>query len=104
MCITICRKFCPDRGVTAGYADQIQAKYTAKQGVQIVEMIFSNMLQASPLIVYKYMLNVNIRVDLSEKLCYPYYWLLFTPFTVTRFAMHRNHAKHDFAPQFSGFL
>ena len=34
---------------------------------------FSNMLQASPLIVYKYMLNVNIRVDLSEKLCYPYY-------------------------------
>ena len=34
---------------------------------------FSNMLQASPLIVYKYMLNVNIRVDLSEKLCYPNY-------------------------------
>ena len=65
---------------------------------------FSNMLQASLLIVYKYMLNVNIRVDLSEKLCYPYYWLLFTPFTVTRFAMHRNHAKHDFALQFSGFL
>ena len=65
---------------------------------------FSNLLQASPLIVYKYMPNVNIRVDLSEKLCYPYYWLLFTPFTVTRFAMHRNHAKHDFAPQFSGFL
>ena len=30
--------------------------------------------------------------------------LLFTPFTVTRFAMHRNHAEHDFAPQFSGFL
>ena len=40
MCITICRKFCPDRDVAAGYADQIQAKYTAKQGVQIVEMIF----------------------------------------------------------------
>ena len=32
------------------------------------------------------------------------YWLLFTPCPVTRFAMHRNHAKHDFAPQFSGFL
>ena len=30
--------------------------------------------------------------------------LLFTPFSVTRFAMHRNHALHDFAPQFSGFL
>ena len=28
--------------------------------------------------------------------------LLFTPFTVTRFAMHRNHALHDFAPQLSG--
>ena len=30
--------------------------------------------------------------------------LLFTPCPVTRFAMHRNHALHDFAPQFSGFL
>ena len=30
--------------------------------------------------------------------------LLFTPFTVTRFTMHRNHALHDFAPQLSGFL
>ena len=30
--------------------------------------------------------------------------LLFTPFTVTRFARHRNHALHDFAPQLSGFL
>ena len=39
---------------------------------------FSNLLQASPLIVYKYMLNVNIRVDLSEKLCYPYYCSLVT--------------------------
>ena len=39
---------------------------------------FSNMLQASPLIVYKYMLNVNIRVDLSEKLCYPNYCSLVT--------------------------
>ncbi len=39
---------------------------------------FSNLLQASPLIVYKYMSNVNIRVDLSEKLCYPYYCLLVT--------------------------
>ena len=39
---------------------------------------FSNLLQASPLIVYKYMSNVNIRVDLSEKLCYPYHCLLVT--------------------------
>ena len=30
--------------------------------------------------------------------------LLFTPFTVTRFAMHRNHALHDFAPQLSDFF
>ena len=30
--------------------------------------------------------------------------LLFTSFTVTRFAMHRNHALHDFALQLSGFL
>ncbi|WP_334297765.1 DUF6783 domain-containing protein [Blautia faecis] len=27
-------------GITAGYADEIQAKYTAKQGVQIAGMIF----------------------------------------------------------------
>ena len=32
------------------------------------------------------------------------YRLLFTTFTATRFAMHRNHALHDFAPTFSGFL
>ena len=30
--------------------------------------------------------------------------LLWTEWTVTRFAMYRNHALHDFAPQFSGFL
>ena len=30
--------------------------------------------------------------------------LLFTPFTVKHFAMHRNHALHDIAPQLSGFL
>ena len=31
-------------------------------------------------------------------------WLPFATFTVTSFAMHKNHALHDFAPQFSGFL
>ena len=31
-------------------------------------------------------------------------WLSFATFTVTSFTMHKNHALHDFAPQFSGFL
>ena len=30
----------PDEGVVAGYGNRIRAKYTAKWGVQIVEMIF----------------------------------------------------------------
>ena len=40
MCVTICGRFCPDEGVVAGYGNRIRAKYTAKWGVQIVEMIF----------------------------------------------------------------
>ena len=40
MCGTICGRFCPDEGVVAGYGNRIRAKYTAKWGVQIVEMIF----------------------------------------------------------------
>ena len=40
MCVTICGRFCPDEGVVAGYDNRIRAKYTAKWGVQIVEMIF----------------------------------------------------------------
>jgi len=38
--VTICGRFCPDEGVVAGYVNRIRAKYTAKWGVQIVEMIF----------------------------------------------------------------
>ena len=38
--LTICGRFCPDEGVVAGYGNRIRAKYTAKWGVQIVEMIF----------------------------------------------------------------
>ncbi len=53
--------------VATGYADQIQAKIYCKAGRADCGNDFSNMLQASPLIIYKYMLNVNIRVDLSEK-------------------------------------
>ena len=40
MCVTICGRFCPDEGAVAGYGNRIRAKYTAKWGVQIVEMIF----------------------------------------------------------------
>ena len=40
MCVTICGKFCPGEVVVAGYDNRIQAKYTAKWGVQIAGMIF----------------------------------------------------------------
>ena len=40
MCVTICGRFCPDEGAVAGYGNRIRAKYTAKWGVQIAEMIF----------------------------------------------------------------
>ncbi|MFZ2932031.1 MAG: DUF6783 domain-containing protein [Blautia wexlerae] len=40
MCVTICRRFCSNKGVIAGYDNQIREKYTSKWGVQIVGMIF----------------------------------------------------------------
>ena len=40
MCVTICGRFCSDEGAVAGYGNRIRAKYTAKWGVQIAEMIF----------------------------------------------------------------
>ena len=43
--VTICGRFFPDEGVVAGYGNRIRAKYTAKWGVQIVEMIFRHALE-----------------------------------------------------------
>ena len=40
MYVTICGRFCSNKGVIAGYDNRIRAKYTAKWGVQIVGMIF----------------------------------------------------------------
>ena len=40
MCVTIYGKFCSNKGVVAGYGNQIRAKYIAKWGVQIMGMIF----------------------------------------------------------------
>ena len=36
----ICGRFCPVEGIIAGYDNRIRAKYTAKWGVQIAEMLF----------------------------------------------------------------
>ena len=51
MCVTIYGKFYSNKGVVAGYGNQIRAKYIAKWGVQIMGMIFqtrsSNYLMAS---------------------------------------------------------
>ncbi len=49
MCVTICGRFCPDEGVVAGYNNRIRAKYTAKWGVQIAEMIFQTRSRACTL-------------------------------------------------------
>ena len=46
MCVTICGRFCPDEGAVAGYGNRIRAKYTAKWGVQIAEMIFQTRSRA----------------------------------------------------------
>ena len=40
MCVTICGRFCPDKGAVAGYGNRIRAKSPAKWGVQIAGMIF----------------------------------------------------------------
>ena len=42
--------FCPDEGVVAGYGNRIRAKYTAKWGVQIVEMIFQTRSRAKDIL------------------------------------------------------
>ena len=40
MCVTIYGRFCSNKGVVAGYGNQIREKYIAKWGVQIMGMIF----------------------------------------------------------------
>ena len=40
MCVTIYGRFCSNKGVVAGYGNQIRTKYIAKWGVQITGMIF----------------------------------------------------------------
>lgn len=40
MCVTIYGRFCSNKGVVAGYGNQIRTKYIAKWGVQIMGMIF----------------------------------------------------------------
>ena len=50
-----------------------------------------------------YKIHTNQFYSLTIPLCIVA-WLSFATFTVTSFTMHKNHALHDFAPQFSGFL
>ncbi|MEQ2748382.1 DUF6783 domain-containing protein [Blautia wexlerae] len=37
MCITICRRFCSNKGVVASYGKQIWAKYIAKWACRLWE-------------------------------------------------------------------
>ena len=40
MYVTICGRFCPDKGAVAGYGAFIRAKYAAQWGVHLAGMIF----------------------------------------------------------------
>ena len=40
MYVTICGRFCPDKGAVASYGNRIRAKYAAKWGVHLAGMIF----------------------------------------------------------------
>ncbi|WP_319017178.1 MULTISPECIES: DUF6783 domain-containing protein [Blautia] len=42
MCVTICGRFRPDESAVVGYGNRIRLKYTAKWGVQIAGLLFSN--------------------------------------------------------------
>ena len=46
MCVTIYGRFCSNKGIVAGYGNQIRTKYIAKWGVQIMGMIFSTRSRA----------------------------------------------------------
>ena len=46
MYIIICERFCPNEGSVVGY-NWMKAKYTANQGVQIVEIIFQTRSKAN---------------------------------------------------------
>ena len=41
--VPVCGRFYPNEGGVAGYVNRIRAKYTAKWGLQIVEMIFQTL-------------------------------------------------------------
>ena len=58
MCITICRRFGPDKGAVASYSNRIRAKYTAKWGVQITGMLFQTCS--------------NVYFNFLSKWCYTY--------------------------------
>ncbi|MFR7910945.1 MAG: DUF6783 domain-containing protein [Blautia sp.] len=38
--VPVCGRFCPNEGGVAGYGNRMRAKYTAKWGLQLAEMIF----------------------------------------------------------------
>ncbi|MFR4864693.1 MAG: DUF6783 domain-containing protein [Oliverpabstia sp.] len=40
MRVPVCGRFYPNEGGVAGYGNRMRAKYTAKWGLQIAEMIF----------------------------------------------------------------
>ena len=62
-----------------------------------------NLLISTLFDIFPYKIHTNQFYSLTIPLCIVA-WLPFTTFTVTSFAMHKNHALHDFAPQFSGCL
>ena len=87
MCVTICGRFLPDEGAVAGYGNRIRVKYTAKWGVQIAGMIFQTHSSVKDIynhdnIIFSCCFFMTLLFLCSQQ------QLLFTPFSVTHFAMH----------------
>ena len=47
MCVTICRRFCPDEDAVVGYGNRIRVKYTAKCDVHGISLITMDQLRQS---------------------------------------------------------
>ena len=58
--VPVCGRFYPNEGGVAGYGNRMRAKYTAKWGLQIAEMIFQTRSRArsTPVIPYRYFSNI----------------------------------------------
>ena len=62
--VPVCGRFYPNEGGVAGYGNRMRAKYTAKWGLQIAEMIFQTRSR-----VLMHRLNINL-VKMNNLKCF----------------------------------